>query len=345
MARQFSLTSFGVNKAARHKTHIDMKATKITNELTNRREFLGRAATLAACAIVPGRLLGGEAPQAATAASAKPNSVLSGVHIGCISYSYRGSINSAEDTLKALIEDGLSEVELMGGPIQAYAGLGGGGRARARKEAAAEQPPKPDDAQREAQLTKCRELRRMYNDAGVNIHLHKIPFGQSDEEIDFNFQVAKALGCVGITTERSEALARKLAPFADKHKIWVAFHNHTNNYPAMDKPDPILAYGEYIGLNFDVGHYFAGTKGLSPIPVIEKYHDRILSLHMKDRTADGGNLPWGEGKTPLKEILQLMRKEKWTFPADIELEYEIPAGSNAVAEVAKCVQYCREALA
>jgi sugar phosphate isomerase/epimerase len=321
-----------------------MKTTIITDELTTRRAFLGSAAALAACAIVPGRVLGGEAPLKAATASGKPNSVFNGVHLGCITYSYRGGINSAEDTLKALIQDGLSEVELMGGPIQSYAGLSGGG-ARGRKEGPAEQPAKPTDAQRQGQLAKCQELRKMYNDAGVNIHIHKIDFGQSDEEIDFNFQVAKALGCVGITAERSEALAKKLAPFANKHKIWVAFHNHTNNYPVMDKADPILAYGQYIGFNFDVGHYFAGTKGLSPIPVIEKYHDRIVSLHMKDRTADGGNLPWGQGKTPIKEILQLMRKEKWTFPADIELEYAIPQGSNSVAEVAKCVQYCKDALA
>lgn len=321
-----------------------MKTTIITDELTTRRAFLGSAAALAACAIVPGRVLGGEAPLKAATASGKPNSVFNGVHIGCITYSYRGGINSAEDTLKALIQDGLSEVELMGGPIQSYAGLSGGG-ARGRKEGPAKQPAKPTDAQRQGQLAKCQELRKMYNDAGVNIHIHKIDFGQSDEEIDFNFQVAKALGCVGITAERSEALAKKLAPFANQHKIWVAFHNHTNNYPVMDKADPILAYGQYIGFNFDVGHYFAGTKGLSPIPVIEKYHDRIVSLHMKDRTADGGNLPWGQGKTPIKEILQLMRKEKWTFPADIELEYAIPQGSNSVAEVAKCVQYCKDALA
>jgi sugar phosphate isomerase/epimerase len=321
-----------------------MKATIITGELTTRRAFLGGAAALAAGAIVPGRVLGGDAPVTAAAAPGKPNSVFNGVRIGCITYSYRDSINSAEDTLKALIQDGLSEVELMGGPIQAYAGLGGGG-AGGRKGGPAKKAAKPADAQRQAQLTKCQELRKLYNDAGVNIHIHKIGFGQSDEAIDFNFQVAKALGCVGITTERSEALAKRLAPFADKHKIWVAFHNHTNNYPVMDKTDPILAYGQYIGFNFDVGHYFAGTKGLSPIPVIEKYHDRIVSLHLKDRTADGGNLPWGQGKTPIKEMLQLMRKEKWTFPADIELEYRIPQGSNSVAEVAKCVQYCKEALA
>ena len=288
-------------------------------------------------------MLGDERPPVAAAASGKPNSVFNGVRIGCITYSYRGAINSAEDTLKALVEDGLSEVELMGGPIQAYAGLDGRGT-RNRKGGPADEAAKPTDGRREAQLKKCRELRKMYNDAGVNIHIHKIGFGRSDDEIDFNFLVAKALGCVGITTERSEALAKKLAPFAEKHRIWVAFHNHTNNYPVMDKADPILAYGQYIGFNFDVGHYFAGTKGLSPIPVIEKYHDRIVSLHLKDRTADGGNLPWGQGKTPIKQILQLMRKERWTFPADIELEYKIPEGSNSVAEVAKCVQYCKEAL-
>jgi len=309
-----------------------MKRTILDGQ-TTRRTFLGGAAALAACAVMP-RVAFGADP-------AKPNSVFQGVRIGCITYSYRGEVESAEDTLKALIEDGLSEVELMGGPIQAYAGIGGRRRRRSGEEAASGSA----DAQRETQLAKCAELRKMYNDAGVNIHIHKMDFGQSDEEIDFSFQVAKVLGCTGITLERSEEMAKKLAPFAEKHKIWVAFHNHTDNYPVMERPDPILDYGPYIGFNFDVGHYFAGTKGLSPIPVIEKYHDRIVSLHLKDRTADGGNLPWGMGKTPLKEILQLMSKEKWTFPADIELEYQIPAGSTAVAEVAKCVQFCKEALA
>ena len=312
-----------------------MNTSSVTDRFATRRQFLGSAAVLAAGLALPRR--------ARAADLAKPNSVFNGVRIGCITYSYRGMAGSAADTLKYLLEDGLSEVELMGGPIEQFAGIGGA--ARRAKDAPAAADAKPADEQRAAQLAKCRELRAMYSDAGVNIHIHKIGFGRSDEEIDFNFQVARALGCVGITTERNEALAKKLAPFADKHRIWVAFHNHTNNYPVMDKPDPILEFGPYIGFNFDIGHYFAGTKGLSPIPVLEKYHDRIVNLHLKDRTADGGNLPWGQGKTPIKEVLQLMRKQKWTFPADIELEYKIPEGSNAVAEVGKCVRFCKEALA
>ena len=113
----------------------------------------------------------------------------------------------------------------------------------------------------------------------------------------------------------------------------------------METDDPILDYGEYIGFNFDIGHYFAGSGGKNPIDVIEKYHDRIVSLHLKDRTADGGNLPWGEGDTPIRETLRLIRDEKWPIYCDIELEYRVPEGSDSVAEVAKCVQYCREALA
>jgi sugar phosphate isomerase/epimerase len=310
--------------------------------LPTRRAFLGTAATLATGALL-------SRPALAAAAPAKPNSVFNGVRIGAISYSYRSLFTppegpTAEAVLKALLADGLSEVELMGDAIQHYAGFtvaGGGGK----KKGGGAPPVKYTDAQREAQLAKCRELRKLYHDAGVNIHLHKIAFGPSDEDVEFNFLAAKALGCVGITTERNDPQIKRLAPFAEKHTIWVAFHNHTANYPAIATLDPLLDQGAYVGFNLDCGHYVAGSKGLSPIPVIEKYHQRILSLHLKDRTAGGGNVEWGKGGTPIKEILQLIRKEKWTFPADIELEYKIPEGSDAVREVTKCVQFCKEALA
>jgi sugar phosphate isomerase/epimerase len=327
-----------------------MTTRRDTGGAINRRGFLGGAAGVGAAALLsrPGRAAH-LADDAATAG--KPNSVINGVRVGCITYSYRGNINNAEDTLKALLKDGLSEVELMDGPIRDFAGIAGGRGARRgpRGELLGQaQPPLSDEGkakQREAQLARCAELRKMYNDAGVNIHIHKMPFGQADDDIDFNFQIAKALGCVAITTERNDEQARRLAPFADKHKIWVAFHNHTNNVPVTDQADPLLALGKYVGFNFDIGHYVAGTKGKSPVPVIEKYHDRIISLHLKDRTADGGNLPWGQGQTPIKEVLQLLKKEKWPIYADIELEYPVPQGSDSVAEVAKCLRYCREALA
>lgn len=305
---------------------------------STRRTFIAHAAALAACIVLP------RSARAAAAATAKPNSVFNGVRIGAISYSYRSQFTTAEEILQALLTDGLSEVELMGPAIQTYAGFTVA-TGKGKKGGTAAPPVKYTDAQREAQLARCRDLRKLYNDAGVNIHLHKIAFGPSDEEIEFNFLVAKALGCRGITTERSDPLAKRLAPFAERHRIWVGFHNHTTNFPVVDQMDSLFEVGNYIGFNFDIGHYVAGTKGKSPIPVLEKYHERIVSLHLKDRTAEAGNLVWGQGQTPLKEVLQLMRQRKWTFPADIELEYKIPEGSDSVKEVAKCVQYCRAALA
>lgn len=307
----------------------------MTNVRISRRSALASAAVLALW------------PRSGFAADQrKPNSVFHGVRVGCITYSYRGTANTAEETLASVLADGLSEIELMDGPIAAYTGIVFR-KGRSVRNGAGQEPPL--DASRpkvrEEQLVKCEQLRKMYNEAGVNIHIHKCPFGTTDEEVEFNFQIAKALGCKAITTERNDELAKRLAPFAAKHKIWVAFHNHTNNIPTLDNIDPLMQIGDYIGFNLDIGHYVAGTKGQSPIPVIEKYHDKIISLHLKDRTADNGNLPWGQGQTPIKEVLQLLKKTQWPIYADIELEYKVPADSDAVKEVAKCVEFCRAALA
>ena len=101
----------------------------------------------------------------------------------------------------------------------------------------------------------------------------------------------------------------------------------------------------YLGINLDIGHYLAGTNQ-SPLPLIEKHRDRIVSLHLKDRKLNNGpNVPFGQGDTPAAQVLQYMKKNRLTFPADIELEYKVPDDSDAVREVAKCVEFCKRALA
>src|SRR5689334_19914053 len=130
-----------------------MKPTPFFDPIS-RRAFVGRAAALAACAALP-RFV-----QAATAKKGKPNSVFNGVRVGAISYSYRSMFSNAEQVLEALVTDGLSEVELMGPAIQTFAGFNvtaGGGKNKKGGEATP--PVRYSDAQREAQLAKCRELR------------------------------------------------------------------------------------------------------------------------------------------------------------------------------------------
>lgn len=298
----------------------------------SRRQLLGATAATAALAAMPGGFIS----RACCQGKARPHSEFNGVQIGTITYSFRSMPSTAEDLLTYLQQCGISSVELMGGAAEKFAGApSGGGKTLL-------------DWRLSVSMDRFKALRKMYETAGVKIHIVKFGNignkGMSEAEMDYYFHVARALGARGITREISEDAARVLGPIADTHRIMIGFHNHTQIKPTT-YDGSILSYGRYLGINLDIGHYVAGTNE-SPIPLIEKYHDRILSLHIKDRMVNNGsNMPFGQGDTPLGLILQLMKREQWTFPADIELEYKIPTASNAVDEVQKCVQFCKSKLA
>jgi sugar phosphate isomerase/epimerase len=296
----------------------------------SRRTFLGGAAALAATSLTPVLSRAGD--------DARPNSKFHGVQIGVITYSYRSLPSSAEELLKYILQCGISSVELMGDAAERFAGAPAGRKGDGKSLL---------DWRLSASLDRFQALRKMYNDAGVNIHIVKFGDigdpGMPDGQIEYYFAVAKALGAKGITRELSEEAARRLGPIADKHQIMIGFHNHTQLTPTTYDGE-MLSHGKYLGINFDIGHYVAGTNQ-SPLPLLEKHRDRILSLHLKDRKRDNGpNMPFGEGDTPVAEVLQYMQKNQLTFPADIELEYNVPEDSDAVREVAKCVQFCKQAL-
>ena len=207
-------------------------------------------------------------------------------------------------------------------------------------------------------MDKYKAFRKMYEDAGVKIYAFKLPptLEMPDAEYEYIWNVAQTLGANHITMElpTDDKLLQRVADYAAKRKLKIAFHTHGQG--GASGFDKVLAASKYTALNFDVGHYY-GVNGQSPAPLVEKYHDRIASLHLKDRKGPssaaensgpgggGPNMPWGQGETPLKEILQLMKKQKYKFPGSIEYEYNTPEGSDVVTEVKKCVEYCKKALA
>jgi sugar phosphate isomerase/epimerase len=136
----------------------------------------------------------------------------------------------------------------------------------------------------------------------------------------------------------------RLGKLGEKERMAVGYHGHEQE--TFTFWDTALAQSTANGLNLDAGHYIAAGHA-DLIPLIEKQQSRILSMHTKDRKtpANGkGNVTWGTGDTPIGDVLQLMKKKKYAFPATIELEYQIPTGSNAVTEVQRCLEFCREAL-
>ena len=188
--------------------------------------------------------------------------------------------------------------------------------------------------------------------AGVRIYAVKDVRQDTDEDLEYTFAVAEALGANHITLELPSGPTaggelKRLGDWAARKKIYAAYHTHAQG--SMTAFDEAFRISPGNMANVDLGHMVAGgNRGGTPIDFLNKHHARISSFHLKDRTTPQNcaqNLAWGTGETPIKDILQLVRRNRWTFPATIELEYQIPEGSDAVKEVAKCVQYCRAALA
>jgi sugar phosphate isomerase/epimerase len=215
------------------------------------------------------------------------------------------------------------------------------------------QPPgKADGLEKWRQATKIEHFtsaRKKLEAAGITTHALTINYRDvlTDDDLDHTFEQAKALGTNVIAASTQVTMAKRLAPFAEKHKIYVAFHGHSNTKDPNEFATPesfksALATSKYFRINLDVGHFFAA--GYDPVAFIQEHHAQITHLHMKDRRKnDGPNMPWGEGDTPIKPVLLLLREKKYSTPALIEYEYR--GTGTPVEEVGKCLDYMRRAVA
>ena len=256
--------------------------------MTYSRRDLGRIALAA----VPGAKL-----------LAKPNSNFGGVQIGIIvsPVGLRDLPLRADQLLKYLVELGINAVELQDVRVESYLGAPVTVRTpgvTVPPEVKRKAAEKMTAWRLSAPVEKYRALRQIYSDGGIKIYAFRtaiLPTDTPDAELDYFFRTASALGANQVTTELPDepAFSARMGVVAAKHKMMVGYHNHIKvNFHSWDTA---LAQSPYNGINFDVGHYVAGTSQ-SPIPFLDKYHDRITCLHLKDRklgTNGGANLPWG----------------------------------------------------
>ena len=284
------------------------------------------------------------------------SSTVNGVRIGAQTYSFRelprpaGATDSTDVVIKALTAAGLTECELFAPQLEPQFGSGARGARGA--------PPSPEAVKARADLRKWRlespldhfrNARKKFDAAGITIHAYCYNMNSSftDAELDRGFEITKALGTTLMTTSTTMEVAKRLAPLADKHQIVVGLHGHSNISDPNEfaTPESFAAakkLSNYFRINLDVGHFTAAN--YDPIAYIREHHADITNLHLKDRKKNqGDNVPWGQGDTPIKEVLQLLKREKWPIPADIEYEYR--GQSDPVEEVKKCYAYATQALA
>jgi len=278
--------------------------------------------------------------------SARPNSKVRGVQLGLnVPYSFANGEMSGDDILKNCLQLGLSAVELRTQPVETF--LGAPAELVYPKKSAPADPKKFAEWRKSVSMDGVKEFRKKYEDAGVLIEIVKVDgiFKMTDDELNYVFNLAKTLGGRAISTEISnrEEDLKRLGQFADKHQLMVGYHGHATTTP--EHWEKAFSLAKYNGANVDLGHFVAGNN-TSPAPFIKEHHDRITHVHIKDRKMHNGpNTPFGEGDTPIGDVLRLIRDNRWNIQATIEFEYKIPEGSNRMTEIARALKYCRDQLA
>ena len=337
----------------------------------SRRSFLsGSAAALATASIAPIATSCQSTPPAPSFPGIYDfGSKFNGVQIGVITYSWRNMPGGLENIIKYCKETGINSVELMSNDLEMFLGAPVNPlRGMPRQPAGTPPPPGSPTPEEQAAIRekyaadvnafrlgvtpeKVAAAKKLFDDAGIAIHTVKFSPSRwtSDEEIDYAFITAKAMGAKAVSDEIGENAVKKLAPFAEKHGMYINLHNHKQFAEEGFSVDPLLAVSPTVMMNFDVGHYY-GSTGLNPCDIMRKYHDRIYSIHLKDLTGpttepDPDNYQiFGQGETPLDEVLLLVKKEGWPYSMDIEMEYPVKPWSTQVKEVRNCVQYARNIL-
>jgi sugar phosphate isomerase/epimerase len=260
------------------------------------------------------------------------DSKISGVQIGAQSYSFRD--RPLDEMIAAMVEIGLGECELWQGHVEPRS-KSPDARSRLR------------EWRTTVPLDFFKDIRRKFDRAGVQLSAYNYSFRDdfTDEEIDRGFEMAQALGVTALTASSTVSATKRVAPVAAKYKMMVGMHGHDNladpnEFAKPESFETAMRESKWIGLNLDIGHFTAA--GYDPLPFLDKYHDRIVTLHIKDRKKNQGpNVPWGQGDTPLKATLEMLKARRWKIPANIEYAYK---GADTVAEIRKCYDYCRSVL-
>lgn len=278
----------------------------------------------------------------------RPNSKVRGVQLALNApYNFGNNNLPWDEVLFRTVVLGASALELRSQPIEGYMGWVIPNPA---PTPAAGQTPAQATAlalrawRRTADLTRARDLRQKFDAAGVAIEIVKFDniYNFDDQELDYAFSLAKAVGARAISCEIAADGTARVGRAADRHELMVGYHGHAETTPAHW--EAAFAQAKFNGANLDLGHFVAGNN-TSPVPFLEEHHARITHIHVKDRRRNNGpNMPFGQGDTPIAEVLRLIRDRKWNIQATLEFEYPVPAGSDRTIEQARALEFCRQAL-
>jgi sugar phosphate isomerase/epimerase len=195
-------------------------------------------------------------------------------------------------------------------------------------------------------LDQYRAIRKKFSDAGIEIHGLSGFHGATAEELSRTFEIADTLGAQLITLGVTLPAAKLIAPLVEKSKFRVGIQGNPNMNPTdpdtIAKPEQYeaaVALSKSYGLSFDIGD--ATGSGYDTLPFVRSHLDRISLIYLKDRRKDHTSVPWGEGDTPVAEVLRLIRDRKAPVRCYIDADYKT---TDRPADVKRSFEFARRAL-
>jgi len=288
-----------------------------------------------------------------------------GLKIGVQTFSFRDMLGKPGDMVDHMIEGmhavGLNFIELFEPTILPYEFVKESVSTPEMQAAIYGHPPPgpPTDAQISLRdrirawrlgtpMSHYTAIRRKFERAGISVQAFNFTLKEycTDAEVEHGFAATRALGTDILTASTTLRMARRCVPFAERHRIRLGLHGHTNlqdpnEFATPQSYEQGLALSPLYNVNLDIGHFSAA--GFDPVAFIEKNHARIVSIHVKDRKNHSGpNTPLGQGDTPVAAVLRLIRDRAWPIPALLEYEYD---GGPSVQALRDCLTYIDAALA
>ncbi len=266
------------------------------------------------------------------AAASKIDSTIGGVRIGATGYSFQAL--SLDDSIQAMRQLGLGMTEVWFRHIEPPRGT------LSREQLREWRLSVP--------LDQFQSVANKYADAGIDIvaFTYDLKDDFTDAELDRVFQMTRALGVNRIATSTTLSVAARLVPLMARYRVEVAFHGHTNAADPNEFAGPYsftraLSMSPWARINLDIGQFVAA--GFDPVPFIREQHVNIPMIHLRDgKPGAGTKLPWGTGTTPIRDVLQLLKRERYPIVADIEYDYG--AASDTMREMARCLAFCKASL-
>lgn len=195
----------------------------------------------------------------------------------------------------------------------------------------------------ESSAEEIKSMAGKIRNAGLHLYGAGVIYMKTRDEVENAFNYAVHAGLEMIVGVPNHELLPLVNEKVKKHNIKLAIHNHGPGDDLYSSPndvhEKIKDLDKRIGYCIDIGHVVRIKQ--DPVPMLEKYKDRLYDMHVKDMSKaepDGKAVEIGRGVIDIPRVIKTLKKIN--YQGYVAFEYEKDA-DDPVAGLAESVGYVK----